>query len=106
MSPEKSKTVAKASSQEISKSEKITRIQIKCDVGFGNFLTIRGQGGELSWEKGLQLKNISTDDWLFETNKSFTEIEFKVLINDSLYENGPNHMIEHGNQIQYRPKFQ
>lgn len=99
------KALVKTAPKEIIKSKMTTRILIKCDVGFGNYLTIRGQGADLSWDKGTPLKNIKQDEWLFETEKTFSEIEFKVLINDLTFETGQNHFIKHGNHLQYPAKF-
>jgi len=82
-----------------------TRILIKYDVGFENALFIRGQGADLSWEKGKKLQNVAQDEWLWETTKPFHECEFKVLINDKNYEQGENHRLSGGSSIQYTPRF-
>lgn len=102
---EKKAPVAKKKTQEIVKNKLVTRIQVKCDAGFGNFLTIRGQGANLSWSQGIPLQNIKNDEWLFETDLQFSDIEFKILINDLTYETGQNHHIKPGNYLQYHPKF-
>jgi len=83
-----------------------TRITIKYDVGFSNSLYLRGKGPNLSWDKGIMLKNISADEWVWETNTPFTTCEFKVLLNDRVYEIGDNHLLSCGAAIQYTPKFQ
>lgn len=82
-----------------------TQVVIKYDVGFGNTLTIRGQGAGLSWDKGIQLKNVKPNEWVWETNATFAIAEFKVLINDRIYETGPNHPIKCDAKIQYTPRF-
>jgi hypothetical protein len=82
-----------------------TRIIIKYDVGFGNALFIRGTGANLNWDKGIPMKNIKNDEWLWETETPFSKAEFKILINDKHYESGHNHMIHSGNMIQYTPRF-
>lgn len=82
-----------------------TRIIVKYDVGFQNTLYIRGKGANLSWEKGIELKNIAFDEWLWETETPFTTCEFKVLINDRFYEGGDNHTLDCGSSVQYCPKF-
>jgi len=104
-SEKKTQATVKKPTQEIIKAKMMTRIQVKCDAGFGNTLNIRGQGADLSWGKGIPLKNIKNDEWLFETDKTFLEIEFKILLNDLSYETGQNHLIRHGNYLQYHPKF-
>ena len=82
-----------------------TRVTIKFDVGFGNSLYIRGKGAGLSWDKGILLKNLKTDEWIWETDLPFTQCEFKVLINDKEFELGDNHLLSQGATIQFAPKF-
>lgn len=82
-----------------------TKIIVKCDVGFGNALYIRGKGAGLNWEKGKKLTNISADEWVWESDASFETCEFKVLINDERYENGDNHRLYKGASIRYSPSF-
>lgn len=82
-----------------------TQIVIKCDVGFHNHVTIRGNGANLSWEKGQPLKNVKHDEWLWETDAPFANAEFKVLLNDKTYEQGNNHHLKCGSQLEYTPHF-
>lgn len=93
-----------AQAVETKKAQK-TRILIKYDVGFHNSLYIRGHGANLNWEKGILLKNVKNDEWIWETETPFTTCEFKVLINDKQYESGDNHHLTYGVSIQYTPKF-
>lgn len=89
----------------VKKQGPTTQIKIIYNVGFPNNLFIRGQGAGLSWEKGIQLKNIREDEWLWETNEIFPSCQFKLLINDSQYENGDNHEIRCGSSIEFSPHF-
>jgi hypothetical protein len=82
-----------------------TRIIVKYDIGFKNTLYIRGKGGNLSWDKGIPMKNTKADEWMWETDSMFPTGEFKVLINDRTYETGPNHPLQSGANIQYTPHF-
>ena len=82
-----------------------TRVTVKYDVGFSNQLSIRGKGANLNWEKGQPLKNVKPDEWIWETDVPFTQCEFKVLINDRVYENGDNHQLNTGSTIVYTPRF-
>lgn len=82
-----------------------TKIVVRYDVGFQNSLTIRGKGANLTWDRGLPLKNIKHDEWVWETDAPFSHGEFKVLINDHHYEAGPNHLLNCGTSVQYTPKF-
>jgi len=92
------------SSQEEHRTGK-TRVLIKYNVGFKNNLYIRGQGAGLNWNKGVMLKNIGPDEWVWEPTAPINDCEFKVLINDQKYETGENHHISGGRLFQYTPKF-
>lgn len=84
---------------------KKTRLLVKFDCGFNNWITIRGEGAGLSWNAGTALKNIGNDEWVFETDAPFVNCEFKVLINDEIYESGPNHPLICGTSTQHTPFF-
>lgn len=95
-------TTKNSSSPEKSKK---TRLLVKFDCGFNNWVTIRGEGAGLSWKEGTPLKNVTSDEWVFETDAPFTNCEFKVLINDEIYESGPNHPLICGTSTQHIPFF-
>jgi hypothetical protein len=82
-----------------------TRIVIRYNTGYGNQLYIRGKGANLSWDKGTPLKNTKADEWVWETDTSFSHCEFKILLNDRNYENGENHYLNPGASIVYTPHF-
>lgn len=82
-----------------------TRITVKYDVGYSNTLYIRGSGANLSWHQGAPLKNIKSDEWVWETEEPLSSFEFKVLINDHLYETGENHRLQTGSYFRYTPYF-
>lgn len=82
-----------------------TMLYVRCNTGFSNMLFIRGQGANLSWNKGIPLKNIQADLWLFETDVPFSQAEFKILFNDQVYEEGANRTVRCGSQIEFCPKF-
>ena len=83
-----------------------TKIIIKYNCGFPNNLFIRGEGiSDLNWDRGVAMKNIKSDEWMWETDKPFNKAQFKVLLNDRVYEQGPNHSIECGKTGIFSPKF-
>lgn len=83
-----------------------TKVTVKFDAGFGNALYVRGCGcTNLSWEKGKKLKNTKEDEWIFETTSPVKNGEFKILINDSIYEDGDNHTLCQGENVMCIPYF-
>ena len=87
------------------KSTPTTTITVKYDVGFANGIFLRGSGANLSWDKGIELKNVSPDEWQWSTRRKFDAAEFKVLINDQLFEIGDNHSICCGDKVTITPHF-
>ncbi len=79
-------SASKSSPKNISK----TTIAARVDVGFGNNLYIRGNGGGLSWDVGTLMKNLSPYEWVWESKKASKTIEYKLIINDELWANGEN----------------
>ncbi|MCC5832059.1 MAG: hypothetical protein JJU12_03345 [Chlamydiales bacterium] len=88
------------------RKEKKTRVVIQVDPNFPKELYLRGEGlANLSWEKGVELKHVRPDEWVFETDEPFSSGSFKVLINDETYELGENHPLYPGASIRVNPKF-
>jgi len=88
-----------------SKQNDISKVEVHYDAGFGNALFIRGKGAGLNWEKGVALKNVSPDIWMWETDNSFESCTFKLLLNDVQYETGENHFLQFGGIVHYTPRF-
>jgi hypothetical protein len=87
------------------KKEK-TQIIVQCDVGFSNNVYLRGEGPkELNWSKGVPLKNVKANEWIWETDGRFQDGQFKVLVNDQVFELGENHKLSPGASIRINPKF-
>ena len=79
---------------------------MKCDIGFGNTLFIRGEGAKnLSWDKGLALTFDEKEQaWCFRAFGN-RPIEFKVLINDSHWSEGENFVLSPGGKQTFEPIF-
>ena len=111
---EKTKTVAKKAavksvcakkSAAPKKGDTLTRILSKIDAGWGNQLYIRGNGGGLSWEKGVLMQCISDDEWLWEKKIDVASITFKILINDEIWSVGEDCMVPVGETAILTPCF-
>ena len=87
-------------------TEVATIIEAKIDVGFGNSLFIRGQGAELSWDKGQPLNCIDGTTWMWSTTEAKAKLVFKLVLNDVVWASGEDLVLEPGKKIQVVPKFQ
>lgn len=79
---------------------------MKCDIGFGNTLFIRGEGiKDLSWDKGLALTfDEKEQGWCFRTTEK-QPVTFKVLINDAQWSEGENFTLSPGKKQTFEPIF-
>jgi hypothetical protein len=66
---------------------------------------IRGEGPDLSWDRGVPLKQLSEGEWFWESEKPFEAGSFKVVLDDKLYELGENHPLLPGSSTRINPKF-
>jgi len=83
----------------------VSKVYVKCDVGWGNTLFIRGEGASLNWDKGVPLTYVKTKKlWMFKS-RSTKPIEFKVLINDERWSEGENFVLESGKTLEIEPTF-
>lgn len=107
-------TVKKAAAKKVAPAKKATTkkaaikkttIVAKCDVGFGNTLFIRGEGAGLSWEVGTPMENKGTDEWVWATSDTSTDIEAKVIIGDEAWAEGANIIAPAGKKTVIEPSF-
>ena len=83
-----------------------TVVVAKYDVGFGNKLFIRGEGAGLSWEIGVEMKNVENDVWVW-TNNDLKKgaVACKFLINDDIWSTGENLFVTAGETSTVFPNF-
>ena len=86
-------------------AKQLTMIEAKIDVGFGNSLFIRGQGAELSWDKGLPLNCTDRSTWSWSTAQAKDKVLFKLLLNDQVWAKGEDVVVEAGGKIELTPAF-
>jgi hypothetical protein len=79
-------------------------IEAKIDVGFGNNLFVRGQGSGLSWDHGIPLECVDSQTWrLIVPAKD--KVQFKLLINDSVWAKGEDVVVTPGKRVELVPAF-
>lgn len=71
-------------------ADKTHAIVARVDVGWGNTLYIRGEGGCLSWDIGLPMICSGDDRWVWSCRAEQTPRQFKFLINDEIWATGDN----------------
>ena len=82
----------------------MTTIEVKRDVGFGNAVFLRGQGGGLTWERGMPLACVDAQTWRW-SGVTKDPIQFKVLINDKIWSAGNDLKIAPGQKMEVAPEF-
>ena len=96
------KTVKRAS---IKKAPVVTTVIARIDAGFGNQVTIRGNCSGLTWDAGVAMENKSANEWVWSSTAVTSEVEFKVLINDTIWSTGPNGVVFPGATVVFEPGF-
>ena len=96
---------AKEPSTEIPFVKKLTVVEAKVDVGFGNALFIRGKGAGLSWERGQPLNCINGTTWVWASEEANDNAVFKLLLNDQVWSQGGDLVVEPGKVIAVAPAF-
>jgi len=84
-----------------------TTIEAFIDVGFGNRLTLRGEGAaELSWERGLTMNCLGSAEWVVSLEvDTDAPLTFKFLLNDEHWSTGENYMLAPGKTGAFTPEF-
>ncbi|HOW68484.1 MAG TPA: hypothetical protein P5186_06230 [Candidatus Paceibacterota bacterium] len=84
---------------------KVTTIAAKIDIGYGNVLFIRGQGDGLSWDKGAALRCVDASTWMWSSDRAQSKVVFKLLINDQVWSQGDDLVVEAGTKAEIVPVF-
>lgn len=83
-----------------------TTIRIHYDAGYGNVLFIRGDTKPLDWKFGQRCENVDANTWVFETERPVNgKINFKILVNDHVWEKGENRAVSVGETVEVYPGF-
>src|SRR6478735_509210 len=82
-----------------------TFISAQIDIGFGNHLTVRGEGPGLSWDDGLLMDNVGHNLWTVSLSKATKPVTFKVLVNDLSWSTGADFVVAPGKSVTIFPTF-
>jgi hypothetical protein len=80
-------------------------VTAQIDIGFGNQLFIRGEGGSLSWEVGRLMDCVADDQWSAVFDDCAGPVAFKLLVNDLNWSAGENYVASPGDAIVVAPVF-
>lgn len=99
------KAVKAAKKSPAKKAPIVTTVIAKIDAGFGNAMYIRGGSSGLTWDTGVAMENKSTEEWVWTSTAVTSELEFKVLLNDTEWAVGPNGVVFPGATVVFEPGF-
>lgn len=99
------KVASKGVSKAASCANKLTRVLVKYDAGWGNQVFIRGVGAGLDWQKGILMQCIGDDEWLWEARVPCGSISFKLLVNDGVWSQGEDVSVLAGETVICHPSF-
>jgi len=83
----------------------LTTLVALIDVGWGNTLYVRGEGGGLSWDYGVPLTCRSANEWVWVAPDTTPVLTFKFLFNDIWWENSENRQATLGEIYTAAPAF-
>ncbi len=83
-----------------------TTIVAKVNVGWGNSLYMRGEGGGLSWDVGIRMECTKDDEWTYTVSNAKTPLTFKFLRNDDVWSIGENVIAAPGSTVVCTPAFE
>lgn len=98
--------VAKTDSKWMPPPKAQTVLRFRCDCGWGNYLTVRGDTPPLCWERGIRCETIAPDLWQCTLERPKEgKIQYKALLNDAVWETGENHTVQVHTCAENRPAF-
>ena len=82
-----------------------TTIVARLDIGFGNALYLRGEGGGLGWDRGVLMSWVEGNFWRAVLEGTEAQVLFKFLVNDLTWNSGPNLSVAAGATLSVVPEF-
>ena len=83
-----------------------TVVAANVELGQGASLFIRGQGGNLRWDRGRPLTCIGPRRWVWSASGVKERVEFQLLLNDQVWARGENLVLGAGEKIEVAPDFE
>jgi len=83
----------------------VTTITAHIDIGFGNALYLRGEGADLSWDRGTLMNCVADNCWSLQLPESGRPLIFKFLVNDLSWSAGQDYTVASGDTLGTTPTF-
>jgi hypothetical protein len=83
----------------------VTTITAHIDIGFGNALYLRGEGADLSWDRGTLMHCVADNCWSLPLPESGRPVIFKFLVNDLSWSAGQDYTVASGDTLATTPAF-
>ncbi len=83
----------------------VTTITAHIDIGFGNALYLRGEGADLSWDRGTLMNCVADNCWSLPLPESGRPVIFKFLVNDLSWSAGQDYTVASGDTLATTPTF-
>jgi len=81
-------------------------VEAKIELGPGNRLFIRGEGGGLNWQQGQPLRRVDPQTWIWTSHRNGETVVFQLLLNDLVWARGDETMLEPGGRLAVSPDFE
>jgi hypothetical protein len=99
------KTTASKATKKSLPLPNVTTIIATADIGWGNQLYLRGEGGGLSWESGVPMTCNGADEWVWVSTSNDPIFQFKFILNDKFWSKGDNNSVPRGDTHKSAPSF-
>lgn len=83
----------------------VTRIIAVIDAEIDGFVALRGDTEPLSWQLGFPLRRVAPGEHTFVTTELAAAFEYKLLVDDTLWQTGPNLVGDAGTDHVVMPVF-
>lgn len=102
---EKVEAAAKTVAKRKLPAPSVTTIIATADIGWGNQLYLRGEGGGLSWDAGVPMTCNGADEWVWVSTSNDPIFQFKFVLNDKFWSLGENMVASRGETNRSYPAF-
>lgn len=82
-----------------------TTVRVHFDVGYGNWVALRGSAAPLSWAAGVNATWTTGNVWVYSWPDASGDIDLKPLVNDVTWSTGGNYRVKKASTVDIYPFF-